>query len=166
MTLASQSPWLVRAEAIGRWLENAMLVALFSGLMLLAVAQILLRNGLSIGLPWADGVIRVTVLWLAVIGAVAASRDEKHIAINLAQRVLPQGFRRPASMLVEAFTATVCAWLAWYSWVFVRDSRDFGDLLFGDWPAWIFQLVLPAGFALIGYRYALRSLSRIVGVRQ
>jgi TRAP-type C4-dicarboxylate transport system permease small subunit len=153
----------MRAEAVGRWLENALLVGLFGGLMILAVTQIVLRNGLSMGLPWADGLIRVAVLWLAVLGAIAASRDQKHIAINLSQRLLPAGARRPALILVEAFTAIVCGWLAWYSWVFVRDSRTFGDLLFGDWPAWIFQAILPVGFALMAYRYGLRSLGRLVG---
>jgi TRAP-type C4-dicarboxylate transport system permease small subunit len=164
LTAATRRPWLQRAEALGRWLENALLLGLFSGLLALAVTQIFLRNVLSIGLPWADGLIRVAVLWIAVVGAIAASRDQKHIAINLSQRYLPARARRAVLILVEAFTAAVCGWLAWYSWVFVSDSRAFGDLLFGDWPAWIFQAILPVGFTLIGYRYGLRSLGRIVGV--
>jgi TRAP-type C4-dicarboxylate transport system permease small subunit len=155
---------LLRAEAFGRWVENALLVALFAGLMVLAVTQIFLRNVMSLGLPWADGMIRIAVLWLAVLGAVAASRDRKHIAINLSQRVLPANWQRPILIVVEAFTAAVCGWLAWYSWVFVRDSRAFGDLLFGDWPAWMFQVILPVGFALIAYRYAMRMLGRLAGL--
>jgi TRAP-type C4-dicarboxylate transport system permease small subunit len=166
LTQASQRPWLMRAEAVGRWIENALLVGLFTSLLVLAVTQILLRNALSMGLPWADGAIRLAVLWLAVLGAVAASRDRKHIAINLSQRLLPSRLHRPVAVLVEAFTAAVSGWLAWYAWIFVRDSRTFGDLILGDWPAWIFQAVLPAGFALIGYRYGIRSLASMFGVRR
>jgi TRAP-type C4-dicarboxylate transport system permease small subunit len=156
----------MRAEAVGRWIENALLLALLTTLMTLAVAQIFLRNVLSMGLPWADGAVRIAVLWLAVLGAVAASRDQKHIAINLSERLLPTRLQRPASILVEIFTAAVSAWLAWYSWIFVRDSRAFGDLILGDWPAWIFQAVLPVGFALIGFRYGVRGLGRMFGLHR
>jgi TRAP-type C4-dicarboxylate transport system permease small subunit len=157
---------LTRIEATGRWLEDALLVALFAGLTVLAVLQIVLRNLGYAGFLWGDGLVRVAVLWIALLGAVAASRDGKHIAIDLAGRLLPARLWHPLSVLVEAFTATVCGFLAYYSWVFVRDSRSFGDTLLGDWPAWIFQLILPVAFALIAYRYTLGCLRRIAGVRQ
>ncbi len=161
MEPASRHPWLVRAEKLGRGLENALLIVLFGGLSTLAFAQIVLRNVFSIGLPWADGIIRLAVLWLAVIAAIAASRDGKHIAINLAERLLPDRLARPVEALVDLFTAAVAALLAWYSWSFVRDSRAFEDVLLGTWPAWIFQSILPIGFALVCYRYALRFVAQL-----
>jgi TRAP-type C4-dicarboxylate transport system permease small subunit len=151
---------LRRADEVGRWCENALLVILLTGLMLLASSQILLRNVFSIGVPWADGLVRMTVLWLALLGAIAASRDRKHIAINLADRYLPARFMHPINILVDVFTAAVTAVLAWYSARFVLESREFGDTLLGTWPAWAFQIILPVGFALISYRYALRAIAR------
>lgn len=152
---------LVRAEKIGIWLENALLVGLLAGLMILATAQIVLRNVFSISFPWADGLIRLAVLWLAVIGAIAASREGRHIAIRLAERMLPGRCQRPVAFIVDAFTAAVAAGLAWYAWSFVSLSREFGDVLLGTWPAWIFQSILPVGFALIAYRYLLHALGRL-----
>jgi TRAP-type C4-dicarboxylate transport system permease small subunit len=151
---------LRRADEVGRWCENALLVILLTGLMLLASSQILLRNVFSIGVPWADGLVRMTVLWLALLGAIAASRDRKHIAINLADRYLPARFMHPINILVDVFTAAVTAVMAWYSARFVLESREFGDTLLGTWPAWAFQIILPVGFALISYRYALRAIAR------
>jgi TRAP-type C4-dicarboxylate transport system permease small subunit len=52
--------------------------------------------------------------------------------------------------------------LAWQSWRFVQDSKAYGDLLLGDWPAWIFQIILPVGFAVMCYRYALRTITQLV----
>lgn len=161
MEPASLHPWLVRAEKLGRGLENALLIVLFAGLSTLAFAQIVLRNVFSIGLPWADGIIRLAVLWLAVIAAIAASRDGKHIAINLAERLLPNRLRRPVEALMDLFTGSVAALLAWHSWSFVRDSRAFEDVLLGTWPAWIFQSILPIGFALVCYRYLLRFVAQL-----
>lgn len=149
---------LERAERGGLWLENALLVALFATLMLLAGGQILLRNVFSTALPWGDGLVRLLVLWLAMLGAVAASREHKHIAINLADRLLPDGLGRPVRIVVELFTTVVAGLLAWVSWRFVRDSREFGDVLLDGWPAWTLQLILPVGFALIAYRYLVRFL--------
>jgi len=159
---ASRYPWLVRAEKFGRWVEDAFLVVFLIGLMLLATAQIFLRNVLSIGMPWADGLIRLAVLWLALLGAVAASRDHKHVSINLADRLLPARLMRPVRVIVHLFTSMVAGLLAWYSWVFVNDSREFGDLFLSNWPAWIFQLILPIGFALIAYRYALQCARELL----
>jgi TRAP-type C4-dicarboxylate transport system permease small subunit len=155
----------MRIEAAGRWLEDTLLVGLFAGLTLVAVMQIVLRNLGLAGFVWADGLVRIGVLWIALLGAVAASRDQKHIAIDLARRLLPARFWRPISIVVNAFAATVCGFLAYYSWTFVRDSRVFGDTLFGDWPAWLFQLILPVAFALISYRYALSCVRGVTGAK-
>lgn len=146
------------AERSGLWLENALLVTLFAALMLLASSQILLRDVFSTALVWSDGAVRLLVLWLAMLGAVAASREHKHIAIDLAGRLLPGRLKRPVGLIVALFTAVVTGSLAWFSWRFVSDSREFGDTLLGSWPAWIPQSILPIGFALISYRYLLRFL--------
>lgn len=153
-------PWLERAEQVGRWLENTLLALMLGGLIVLASAQILLRNFFSVGLPWADGLVRLMVLWIALLGAIAASRDHRHIAINLAERYLPARLLRPVNRVVDAFTAAVAGVLAWYSLTFVLDSREFGDVLLDGWPAWWFQSILPIGFGLIAYRYALRVVAQ------
>lgn len=145
--------WLKRADKAGRWCENFALIALFATLLALSATQIILRNVFSSGLFWADELVRLLVLWLAVVGAVAATRDRRHIAIEVLVRALPEIPRRLARMLVGLFAAGVSAAFAWQSLRFVLDSREFGDTLLGDWPAWYFQLILPLGFALIAWRF-------------
>ncbi len=160
---APQAHWLEVAERWGRRVENAVLFLLLSGLILLSSYQILLRNIFSMGLPWADGVIRLMVLWLGLAGGIAASRDRKQIAIDIVTRALPNKVRRAADVFAHGFTATVTGVLAWHSLRFVLDSYAFGDTLFGDWPAWAFQVILPIGFAAISYRYLLRALEELFG---
>jgi len=157
--------WLVRAELWGRWLENVLLSFLVIGLIALASIQIVMRNILSMGYPWTDSVVRLMVLWLALAGGMAASRDQKHIAIDIVTRALPPNGKRIADVIAHLFTALVTGLLAWHSFRFVRDSYVFGDALMTNWPAWVFQLILPFGFAVICYRYFLRALREIVRVR-
>jgi len=149
--------WLERADRVGRRIENALLVIGFGALMLLATAQILLRNVFSFGIVWGDPLIRILVLWLALLGAIAASRDHKHIAIEIADRILPPALQRVAAVVRSAAAAAVCAVVAWYAVSFVRDSHEFGDTLLGDLPAWWFQIILPVAFALMAYRFLLRA---------
>ena len=149
---------LQQADRWGRWLENAVLVFLLGGLILLSSTQIALRNIFSTGLPWADPAVRMMVLWLALAGGIAAGRDRKQIAIDVVTRLLPERARRIADAATCLFTSAVTTALAWHSFRFVRDSYVFGDTLFGGWPAWILQVILPIGFAAIAYRYFLRAL--------
>jgi len=155
--------WLERAQDLGRRLEDALLVIGVAALVVIASGQIVLRNVFSIGLVWADGALRLLVLWLALLGAMVASRENRHIAIDVTDRLLAPGLRRAVSVVRSLFTAGICAALAWYSWVFVRDSREFGDTLLGDLPAWWFQVIMPVAFALIAYRYVLRALAALRG---
>jgi TRAP-type C4-dicarboxylate transport system permease small subunit len=145
-------------ERNARRLENALLVTLLGGLIALASSQILLRNVFSGSLAWGDEAIRLLVLWLALIGAVAASRDSRQIRIDVLARVLPERWVWLPEFVAGVFTVAVCSALAWHSTRFVLDSRAFGDTLLGDRPAWVFQIILPVGFAIMGYRYLVRAL--------
>ena len=158
MTRADGS-FLGRLERAGRLAEDALLVALLTGLILLSTGQILLRNFFDIGFIWGDEALRMLVLWLAVVGAVAASRSDKHINIAVLDRFLSGRLGIAKDIVVHAFTAGVCGVVAWYGLSFVRTSHEFGDVLLGQVPAWIPQLVLPVGFGLICYRYTLFALS-------
>jgi TRAP-type C4-dicarboxylate transport system permease small subunit len=147
-------------ERIGRLIENLALVVILSGMILLASGQILLRNVFSGGFAWADEALRLMVLWVAMLGAVVASREDRHISIDVLARVLPDVIKRWTIALVNAFTAAVSYTLAWFSWEFVAESRLYEDQLLNDLPAWLFQSILPVAFFLIGYRYSIWFLRR------
>jgi len=146
---------LARAERTGEIVENTALAGVLTAMILLASAQIVLRNFFGSGIAWGDEALRLMVLWVAMLGAVAASRENRHLAIDALLRVLPAGPRAWAEILVRAFTSAVAFSLAWFSWQFLGDSREFGDTLLNNLPAWWFQSILPVGFFLIGYRYAI-----------
>jgi TRAP-type C4-dicarboxylate transport system permease small subunit len=67
-------------------------------------------------------------------------------------------------VVVDLFTAGICLVVTWYSINFVRTSYEYQDVLLGNVPAWILQLVLPVGFGLISWRYLLFSLKRLIAI--
>ena len=156
--------FLGRLEQAGKLAEDALLVLILGTMVLLAASQIILRNFLDIGFIWGDEMLRMLVLWLAVAGAVAASRSDKHISIDVLNRFLPERVSLAAKIVVPLFTAVICGYVAWHSLAFVLTSREFEDVLLGNTPAWILQSVLPVGFGLMAWRYALFTLKETLSL--
>ena len=152
------------AERLGCWLETSILVGVLSGMILLAGLQIVLRNFVGAGFSWVDEALRLMVLWIAMIGAVAASREYRHISIDILSRFLPPTARLWSALIVDLFTAGVSLALCWYSYEFVAFEFDDKAVLLGNLPAWPFEAVLPVAFGLIGYRYIVWSLTRIKAI--
>lgn len=160
---AKKNRWWVRLDGAARSVETWLIVVILAGLILLGAAQIVLRNVFSIGFSWGDGLARLAVLWLALLGALAASRDGRHITMGAVTRWLPQRWRIAAQITADIFGAVVSAALAWVSWRFVGDSREFGDTLLGDVPAWWLQSIMPVAFALMAWRFLAQGLRRLRG---
>ena len=162
---ADQPLLLARAERAGWWLETGILAALLTTMILLAAGQILLRNFYGTGLPWADEALRLLVLWTAMFGAVAASREDRHIRIDVLSRFLPPRLRAGVALLLDLFTSGISALLAWDSLDFVLDSHRFAATVLGGLPAWAFQAALPLCFTLIAWRYLVWALRRLAQLR-
>ncbi len=135
--------------------EDGLLVALLSGMVVLAAAQIALRNLADAGLLWIDPLLRVSVLWVGLLGAVAATRDDRQITVDVLSRFLPPRFRAAARVVTDLFAAAVCGVLAWHSVRLVVDERAAGTVAFSGVPVWTCELILPAAFAIITFRYLL-----------
>jgi TRAP-type C4-dicarboxylate transport system permease small subunit len=144
---------LTRLDHFGRFAENSALVILLTGMMVLAVGQIVLREVFSTGFVWADEVIKLMVLWLAMVGSIAASRDDRHIRIDALSHILPDIAIRLTRIVVDLFAATVCAIIAWHTYRYLQLEIEFEDSVLIDTPAWIAHLIVPLAFALISYRF-------------
>jgi len=160
---AAQNRWWARVDRVARGLETWLIVIILGGLILLGATQIVLRNFFSIGFAWGDGLARLAVLWLALLGALAASRDGRHITMGALARWLPPRLRVIAGVLADAFGAAVSGVLAWYAWAFVSESREFGDTLLGDIPAWWLQSIMPVAFALMACQFLVQAVKRLRG---
>jgi TRAP-type C4-dicarboxylate transport system permease small subunit len=140
-----------------RWIEDGILAVFVLILVGLAGAQILLRDLFHSGISWADPVMRDLVLWTGMLGALAAVRDDKHIALDVLQRFLSPMVQKIARAITQLFAAAICAAMAWYCWVMLRN--DVGGNASGPLPAWLPEAILPFAFALMALRFALRAFA-------
>jgi TRAP-type C4-dicarboxylate transport system permease small subunit len=142
-------------------LEDGLLVGLFALLVGIAVIQILLRNVLGGGIVWGEILVRLLVLWIGLVGGMVASREGKHISIDVVNRYLSARAKGISEAVVELFTALVCAIAAFYSLRFVLSEFAYGSSAFARVPAWVCESVIPAAFTVIALRHFLSFLINI-----
>ena len=144
-----------------RSVENALLTVLVLVLVVLSGLQIVLRVFFETGLSWADPFARALVLWTGMLGALAAVRDEKHIALDVLQRFLPAAAQRVARVATLGFAAAICAAMAWYSSGLVgidyaEGLQTGGGSITAALRACFAESILPVTFGLMAVRFVLR----------
>ena len=152
---------LGRLDQAGRMLENFVLVAMLTSMILLAVGQIVLRELFDTGIIWIDELVKLMVLWLAMVGSIAASRDDRHIRIDVLSHILPKWAIKLTRVIVDLFAAAVCAVIAWQAWRYLQLEIEFEDVVLVDVPAWIVHSIIPAAFLLISYRFVILAVKKI-----
>lgn len=143
-----------RARSLLRWLdrvETGLIALLVLAMVLLAGAQILLRNLFDTGLEWADPLLRAMVLWAAMLGALAAVRDDKHIGLDILAHFVHGRVRRVIHALTLAFSAGMAGLMAWHGYALVLLDYG-GDARIAGIPTWLVELIVPVGFGLIALR--------------
>lgn len=130
-------------------------------MVLLGVGQIVLRELFETGIFWADELIKLIVLWLAMVGSIAATRDNRHIRIDALSHLLPDKVITAVRLLVDVFAAAVCAVIAWQAWRYLQLEIEYEVTVLIDTPAWLAHIVLPLAFALVSYRFAIDVLKEV-----
>jgi len=147
------------ATTIVRWIgrvETGLIALLVLAMVVLAGAQILLRNLFDSGLSWADPLLRAMVLWAAMLGALAAARDDKHIGLDLVTHFVHGRARRVLRVVTLLFAAAVSAMMAWYGIGLVQLDVGSGAATAGI-PNWLVESIVPVGFGLLALRLALHA---------
>jgi len=149
---------LERLDRAGTALESVLLVCMLTAMMLVAVGQIVMREVFGSGFGWADELVRLMVLWLALVGSIAACRENRHIRIDALSHVLPDIVVKLIRVLVDVFAAAVCAIIAVQSWRYLQVEIEYEVTVLVDTPAWIAHSIMPAAFALMAYRFIVAAL--------
>lgn len=142
-------------------IENSLVVLVLSVMVGLSFVQIVMRGVFDSGLLWGDIFLRHLVLWVGFLGASLATRQDKHISIDVLNQVTPKHLQRWTKLAVNLVTIAVCLVLANAGYEFVMLEKEFGSTVFEEVPAWIFQIIIPIGFAMIAFRLFLASILQI-----
>lgn len=134
-------------------IEDGLLVAMLAAMIILAGMQIILRNVFATGFVETDALLKTLVLWVGMIGAVVASRERRHITIDVLSRFLAPRTQRYLEILIDAVVVVVCAMLAVLSMRMLLVDYEAGTTAFSGVPTWLLESILPLAFTIISLRY-------------
>lgn len=140
-----------------------MLAVLCLAVMVVVVLyQILARNLFHTGMEGADFLVRHLVLWVVFLGASVATRDDRHIHIDLLPRLLSPKMKQLSAVLVALFSITVAGVLSYASFFFVHMERQSGITLPSlGMPVWVVESIIPIGYAVIAVHFAVNSIVKL-----
>jgi C4-dicarboxylate transporter, DctM subunit len=144
LPLRGASALIVRAE-------DALSVAAFAAMVLLALGEVAARTLGGHSIPGSIVLVQQLTLWVALLGAALAGRSDRLLALST-PFFLPTALRRPIRTFTSALGSGIAAWLAVASADLVRVERAAGGFVAWGIPAWIAMSILPTAFAVIAGR--------------
>ncbi len=136
-------------------LEYLVLVFLLTVMIGLAFSQIFLRIFFATGIIWGDPLLRHLLLWVALLGATMATKEGKHINIDVIARLLPDRGKTAVQAVTDLFSTFICVLLIHASLKFMRDEFQAGAFAFLKIPTWTVGVIFPIAFGLIALRFAI-----------
>jgi TRAP-type C4-dicarboxylate transport system permease small subunit len=152
--------WERMDETVDR-VEQTLLITLLGFMILTAFFQIILRNVFATGLTWGDSLVRNMVLWTGFIGATLATREWKHISLDLFSRRFPSAIKPLINFITQLFSFFICCLLTVAALKFIRNEIQMGTISFLGIPSWIPEAILPLTFGLMTLRFGLRSFKSL-----
>ena len=142
-------------------LEEVLLVFLVVLMVFLGFLQILFRNLISIGIVWVDPLVRHLVLWIALLGASIATRENRHISIDILSGYLPPSLQRRVQGGLQLFSALICILLVHPAIRFLENDYQAGKTLALGIPMWVSQAIMPVMMLVLGVRFLLQGFRNI-----
>ena len=109
---------------------------------------------INLGWFWATKLALFLMIWVGFVGASIATRQRKHLAIDVAAKVLTAKGAKVAAFFSMAIAAIFCFLLAGYSLDVVKEAFEYGDregVL--PIPTWIIQTIMPFTLTVMGCRF-------------
>ena len=128
-----------------------------AAMVLLPLAEIVVRPILTGGIPGSIPLVQHLTLWVAFLGAALAARESKLIALATATFIPEGGVQRATQAFAATVGAAVTGLLAWSAIDVVAIEMEVGGEIALGIPSWVLQLVLPGAFAVIAVRLAWRA---------
>ena len=149
-----------RLGGIVRGVENVAIALAVAVLVLAAGGEIVARMVFERGWNDLGAMLRALVLWIAMLGAMVAAREDRHLAVDALSRYARGGWARLLRLASYGSATAICGLLAWHSFALVRDEYASATIAFANVPSWLVQAIMPFGFAVMTLRFAVHALTK------
>src|SRR5262249_32508205 len=138
-------------------LEDGIAALALAAMVVLPIAEIIVRRLFGVGIPGSGPFVQHLTLWIGFLGAAIAAREGKLLSLATGT-FIPEGRPRDiAFAFASAVAAGISTILAWGAVELVVSEREVGSIIAAGVPTWVGELALPIGFTLIALRLAWRA---------
>ncbi|MGD8339844.1 MAG: TRAP transporter small permease, partial [Gammaproteobacteria bacterium] len=131
--------------------EDAIALVVLGLMATLPLVEAGVRELFGGGFAGAISFVQHMTLWISFLGAALAARSGRLLALSTGS-FLSKKWRFAADTVQTFLSVAVTACLCWASIELVRVDRSFGDVAAWGIPIWVFNSIMPIGFALIAAR--------------
>src|SRR5829696_1275589 len=142
--------------------EELLAAAALVAMVLLLLVEIVVRPWSGYAVPGSQVFVRQLTMWVALLGACLAARDGRLLGLATGT-FLHDRARRLCDIASATVSAAVAAVLCVGAVTLVSEERVMGTRLAAGLQAWMSQVVLPVGFAVIAARLVRRASRRWAG---
>ena len=140
-------------RVINNKLEEVFLVILMALAVIIVSAQIVTRFVLKTPLPWSEELARYMFIWLVWVGAAFATKERKHIRIDVVVSRLPQIGQKACTIISTIIWIGFTIFMVYISAVLTSSVMTGGQTGTGSgMPMWIPYSAIPVGMALMLFR--------------
>ena len=139
-------------------LEDAVVSLAIGVMIVLPLAEIVLRRTLHAGIPAATLIVQHFALIVGMLGGAVAAREGRLLTLStVADTVLRDRLKSAAHAFTAAVGCAVTVFLGVAGARFVVTEREVGKILLYGIPVWTIELALPLGFVAIALRLLHRA---------
>jgi TRAP-type C4-dicarboxylate transport system permease small subunit len=163
-------------RAVGK-AERILVIASLALMVLLTFLNIILRtlyshahlqwaNNVLGQVDWTEPFVRLLVLWITFLGASLITGENRHIRIDVVGSFISSRWSPYREIILSIGCLIICSLMLKASIEYIGIEMDFGSYLFLMIPSWICQLIIPAGFSMMIFRFFIRAIEQALKIRR
>ncbi len=132
--------------------EDLLVSLALAAMVLLPLAEIVLRKFFQTGIGGAAVYQQHLTLFIGLLGGALAARDGRLLSLSTLTGFLSGRWQLLALVFSSGFAAGITLFLCVAAAQLVRMEREAGKFLVSGIPLWTVELIMPVGFGLIALR--------------
>ena len=148
-------------------LEEIFLVILMIAAVAIVAAQVITRYVLKVSLPWSEEIARYMFLWLTWVGASYATKERKHVSIDIIYEKLPKAGKTVCTIISTIVWLIFLGMMFYLSFRLTRSVASGGQVAVGSGiPMWIPYASIPTGMGLMLFRLIQNCVHDLRGAKK
>jgi TRAP-type transport system small permease protein len=111
------------------------------------VGNVIARYVFNSPIAWAEEFARYAFVWVVFLGAVACTKQKRHIIIDAVVGVLPRRIRGKMLAFADLLVIGLMITLIYYGWIFTTMSTEPTSMM--EIPQYLIYVVVPLSAVLV-----------------